>query len=54
MIEFLKSDKFILPIVYIIIGIVLQNVVRFIVNKVNNNKYFTPKLTIVVITPTIK
>lgn len=43
MIEFLKSDKFILPIVYIIIGIVLQNVVRFIVNKVNNNKYVDKK-----------
>ena len=43
MIEFLKSEKFILPIVYIVIGLVLLRVVRFIVNKISKNKYVDKK-----------
>lgn len=43
MIDFLKSEKFILPIVYIVIGLVLLRVVRFIVNKISKNKYVDKK-----------
>ena len=43
MINFLKSDKFILPIVYIIIGLILLRVIRFIINKISKNKYIDKK-----------
>lgn len=43
MIDFLKSDKFILPIVYIIIGIVLLRVISFVINKISKNKYVDKK-----------
>lgn len=43
MIDFIKSEKFILPIVYIIIGIILIRIVKFIVNKINKNKYIDKK-----------
>lgn len=43
MIDFFKSEKFILPIVYIVIGLVLLRVVRFIVNKISKNKYVDKK-----------
>ena len=43
MIEFFKSDKFILPIVYIVIGIILHTVIKFIMNKISKNKYVDKK-----------
>ena len=43
MIDFLKSEKFILPIVYIVIGLVLLRVVKFIVNKISKNKFVDKK-----------
>lgn len=43
MIDFLKSEKFILPIVYLVIGVVLHNVIRFIINKISKNKYIDKK-----------
>lgn len=43
MIDFLKSDKFILPIVYIVIGIVLLRIVVFVINKISKNKYVDKK-----------
>lgn len=41
--DFIKSEKFILPIVYIIIGIILIRIVKFIVNKISKNKYVDKK-----------
>lgn len=43
MIDFIKSEKFILPIVYIVIGIILIRIVKFIVNKISKNKYVDKK-----------
>lgn len=43
MIEFFKSDKFILPIVYFVIGIVLLKIIRFLVDKICKNKYVDKK-----------
>lgn len=43
MIDFIKSEKFILPIVYIIIGIVLLRIVSFIINKISKNRYVDKK-----------
>ena len=43
MIEFFKSEKFILPIVYIIIGCILQSVIKLIINKISKNKYVDKK-----------
>lgn len=39
----LKSDKFILPIVYIVIGVILLRVVRFVIGKISKNKYIDKK-----------
>ena len=43
MLDFLKSDKFILPIVYIVIGVILLRVVNYIIKKVSKNKYVDKK-----------
>ena len=43
MVDFIKSDKFILPIVYLIIGIILLRVISFVVNKISKNKYVDKK-----------
>lgn len=43
MIDFIKSDKFILPIVYIVIGVILYTVIKFIMNKISKNKYIDKK-----------
>ena len=43
MIDFIKSDKFILPIVYIVIGIVVYSIIKFIVNRLSKNKYIDKK-----------
>lgn len=43
MIDFLKSEKFILPIVYVIIGCILQSLIRVVINKISKNKYVDKK-----------
>ena len=43
MLDFVKSDKFILPIVYIVIGIVLLRVVNYVIKKISKNKYVDKK-----------
>jgi len=43
MIDFFKSDKFILPIVYVVIGLIMLRVVRFIIDKISKNKYVDKK-----------
>ena len=43
MLDFIMSEKFILPIVYIVIGIVLLRVVNFIIKKISKNKYVDKK-----------
>jgi len=43
MIDFLKSEKFILPIVYIVIGCIFQSLIRVVINKISKNKYVDKK-----------
>ena len=43
MLDFFKSEKFILPIVYIVIGVILYSVIKFIINKISKNKYVDKK-----------
>lgn len=43
MLDFIKSEKFILPIVYIIIGIVLLRIISFIISKISKNRYVDKK-----------
>ena len=43
MLDFIKSEKFILPIVYIVIGIILLRVVNFVIKKISKNKYVDKK-----------
>ena len=43
MLDFIKSEKFILPIVYIVIGGVLLRVVSFVIKKISKNKYVDKK-----------
>ena len=54
MIKFITSDKFILPIIYIVLGIIIYNVLKSIVNKVSKNKRIDKrKMTIVSLTKNI-
>lgn len=43
MLDFLKSEKFILPIVYIVIGVILLRVVNYVIKKISKNKYVDKK-----------
>lgn len=43
MIDFFKSEKFILPIVYLVIGIILLRVIKFVIGKISKNKYVNNK-----------
>ena len=43
MMDILKSEKFILPIVYIVIGIILLRIIKFVIDKVSKNKYVDKK-----------
>ncbi len=43
MIKFIKSEKFILPIVYIVIGIIVYNIIRALVMKISKAKYVDKK-----------
>ena len=46
--DFIKSEKFILPIVYIIIGIIIHSIIRFVIKKISKNKYMDKKKMTVV------
>lgn len=43
MIEFITSKKFLLPIIYIVIGIIIYSLVKTIINKISKNKYMDKK-----------
>lgn len=43
MIDFFKSEKFILPIIYLILGFIAHGVIKFIIKKISNNKYVDKK-----------
>lgn len=43
MIDFFKSEKFILPIVYLIIGAILYSIIKIVVNKIVKNKHVNNK-----------
>lgn len=43
MIDFLKSEKFILPIVYVILGVAIYSVIRIVIDKISKNKYVNKK-----------
>lgn len=48
MIDFIKSDKFILPIIYIVLGIIIYNILKTIILKISKNKRIDKrKVTIV-------
>ncbi len=43
MIDFVSSKKFILPVVYVIIGVIVYNLIKLIINKISNNKHVDKK-----------
>ena len=43
MVKFITSEKFILPIVYIIIGVIIYNVIKAIMKKISKTKYVDKK-----------
>lgn len=43
MIKFIESEKFILPIVYIIVGVIVYNLIKTLVMKLSNTKYVDRK-----------
>jgi len=46
--KFLLSEKFILPIVYIVIGVIIYNIIKIVINKINKSR-FTNKKKITII-----
>ena len=48
MIDFIKSEKFIFPIIYIVLGIIIYNILKTIIIKISKNKRIDKrKITIV-------
>ena len=43
MLDILKSEKVILPIVYIVIGIILLRIIKFVIDKISKNRYVDKK-----------
>lgn len=43
MIKFIKSEKFYLPIIYIVIGFIIFTIIKFFVDKIKKNKYIDKK-----------
>ena len=43
MIKFIKSEKFILPIIYIIVGIIIYNIIKALVMRLSKTKYVDKK-----------
>lgn len=43
MLKFIKSEKFILPIVYIVIGIIIYNIIKALIMRLNKTKYIDKK-----------
>ena len=43
MIDIIKSEKFILPIVYIVLGIVIYNIIRSIINNISKHRKIDKK-----------
>lgn len=43
MLKFIKSEKFILPIVYIVIGVIIYNIIKALVMKISKTKYVDKK-----------
>lgn len=43
MIDFITSKKFILPIIYVVIGVVIYNVIKFLMKKISKTKYVDKK-----------
>ncbi len=43
MVKFITSEKFILPIVYVVIGVIIYNVIRVFMKKISNTKYVDRK-----------
>ena len=43
MIKFIKSEKFILPIIYIMIGIIIYTLIKMLIGKIAKNKYIDKK-----------
>ncbi len=43
MIDFITSKKFILPIVYVVIGVIIYNAIKFLMKKISRTKYADKK-----------
>ncbi len=43
MIKFLLSNKFILPVIYIIIGVIIYNVIKIIIKKISKSRFADKK-----------
>ena len=43
MIDFIKSEKVYLPIIYIALGLIIYNIIKIIINKISKNKHIDKK-----------
>ncbi len=43
MIDFMGSKKFILPVVYVVIGVVIYNIIKLVMKKISKTKYVDKK-----------
>ena len=43
MLKFIKSEKFYLPIIYLILGTIIYYLIKIVINKISKNKHIDKK-----------
>lgn len=43
MLDFIKNEKFYLPVAYLLLGIIIYNIIRVLINKISKNKHVDKK-----------
>lgn len=43
MLNFIKNEKFYLPIIYIVLGIIIYSIIKIVINKISKHKYVNKK-----------
>ena len=43
MLDFIKNEKFYLPVAYLLLGIIIYNIIRVLINKISKNKHIDKK-----------
>lgn len=43
MLKFIKSEKFYLPIIYLVLGTIIYYLIKIVINKLSKNKHIDKK-----------